>query len=229
MLYFANPSTPGVRAAMAAGSLACIITPRAGNKLPDGALWCVDNSCGPGKDGRAGAGYPGDEKYLGLLQDLWAAEGSDFCDPDTSGAFFAVAPDVLYDAAATLQRSARMLDWIRHIGYPAALVAQNGLEDLIVPWDDFDVLFVGGDDAWKLGPAARRLVAEAKTRGKAVHMGRVNSFRRLKYAEAIGCDTADGTYLVQTRQPDRYLPVVLGWQQAVNNQAALFDLYNPDH
>jgi hypothetical protein len=26
-------------------------------------------------------------------------------------------------------------------------------------------------------------------------MGRVNSLKRLRYASAIGCDTADGTYV----------------------------------
>ena len=51
-------------------------------------------------------------------------------------------------------------------------------------------------------------------------MGRVNSLKRLRYAKAIGCDSADGTYLVQTRNPDRYLPVVLGWQREVNGQGS---------
>ncbi|MCW2899993.1 MAG: hypothetical protein JWO67_2258, partial [Streptosporangiaceae bacterium] len=222
MLYFANPSTPAIKQQMVSGRLACIITPRQGNRRPSGSAWCVDNGCGPGKDGKAGAGYPGDNKYLGMLQDLWWAEGSDPCDPDTSDACFAVAPDVLGDAGATLKRSRHMLGWIRHIGFPTALVAQNGLEDLPVPWDDFDVLFLGGDTAWKLGPAARDLTAQAKARGKWVHMGRVNSLRRLRYADAIGCDSADGTKL--TRAPDLHLPTVLGWDRAVNDQGALFDL-----
>lgn len=222
VLYFANPSTSSVRHEMSRGTIACIVTPAQGNRLPGGALWCVDNGCGPGQDGRPGAGYPGDERYLGMLQDLATAEYADPTDPDTSGCYFAVAPDVVGDAKATLRRSERMLDWIRYAGFPAALVAQNGLENLAVPWDDFDALFIGGDTTWKLGPAARALVGEAKARRKHVHMGRVNSLRRLRYAAAIACDSADGTFL--THAPDRYLPVVLGWQRDVNGQAALFDI-----
>lgn len=53
-------------------------------------------------------------------------------------------------------------------------------------------------------------------RGMWAHRGRVNSLKRIRYAGAIGCDSADGTCLVQSRNPDRYLPVMLGWQRDVN-------------
>jgi hypothetical protein len=79
-----------------------------------------------------------------MLQDLAAAAMPDLADPDSYWYLFATAPDILADAAATLRRSARMLDWIRYSGYPAALVAQDGLEDLTIPWDTFDTLFLGG-------------------------------------------------------------------------------------
>jgi hypothetical protein len=73
---------------------------------------------------------------------------------------------------------------------------------------------------WKLGAAARALTAEAKARGKHVHMGRVNSLRRLRYADAIGCDSADGTFLAFG--PDINLPPLLGWLRAVNDQQPLW-------
>lgn len=204
MRYFANPSTARVRDAMTTGLLDAIITPAQGNRLPDGAMWCADNGC-------FGKGYPGDDAYLAWLDARRA---------DAGRCRFAVAPDVPFDAAATLARSAPFLPVIRAMGYPVALAAQNGLEDLDVPWDDFDVLFIGGDTAWKLGPAARELAAEAKRRGKWVHMGRVNSARRMRYATAIGCDSADGTFIA--RGPDTNLPIVLGWQRMANDQGALF-------
>jgi hypothetical protein len=134
---------------------------------------------------------------------------------------FAVAPDVVGNASATIARSAPFVGKIRAwFGLPVAFVAQDGLERLDVPWTWFDVLFIGGSTSWKLGPAARGLTAEAKKHGKRVHMGRVNSLRRLMYADAIGCDSADGTYL--SYGPDVNLPRLLGWQRAVNQQEPLW-------
>jgi hypothetical protein len=78
-----------------------------------------------------------------------------------------------------------------------------------VPWDEFDVLFLGGSTEWKLGEAAAALTAEAKSRGKHVHMGRVNSRKRYRYARSIGCDSVDGTYLVFG--PTVNLPKLLSW------------------
>lgn len=151
---------------MRAGLLGQICTPAAGNRTVPGVQWCADN-------GVFGGTYPGDDAYLAWLGErAWAA---DRC-------AFAVAPDVVCDAQATLDRSAPMLGAIRRAGYPVALAAQNGLERLRVPWRDFDVLFLGGDDPWKLGDHARGLVTQARLRGKWVHMGRVNSLRRLRTA-----------------------------------------------
>jgi hypothetical protein len=198
--YFATASGPAVRDAMRAGLLGQIITPASGNALLSDVDWCADNAVYANR-------YPGDERYLAwLAAHTWAA----------ARCAFAVAPDVVADAAATLERSAPMLPRIRALGLPVALAAQNGLEPLTVPWDRLDVIFVGGDTRWKLGPAARSLVTEARHRGKGVHLGRVNSERRLHYAAAIGCDSADGTYLAYG--PDRNLPRLLWWLRP-----ALFD------
>lgn len=193
MRYFATASTERVRDAMRAGLLGQIITPASGNKLLPGVEWCADNAVYTNR-------YPGDEKYLAWLADrTWAAA---LC-------AFAVAPDVVGDAAATLARSAPMLPRIRALGLPVALAAQNGLETLHVPWNEFDVLFIGGDTTWKLGTQARSLATDARQRGKGVHMGRVNSHRRLQHAATIGCDSADGTYLAFG--PDQNLPRLLYW------------------
>jgi hypothetical protein len=185
---------------MATGSLDMILTPgRWGQTVPDGVTWCADNGC-------YGAGYPGDE--------AWWAWLSSFPPADITRCAFAVAPDVVGDAAATLARSGPWLPRMRGLGYPAALAAQNGLEDLDVPWAAFDVLFVGGDTGWKLGPAARDLIARALARGKRVHMGRVNSEKRYRYALALGCHSADGTYLAYG--PHLNLPAVLAWTRNVD-------------
>lgn len=201
-MYLANASSPSVRAAMAAGLIGQICTPAEGRAVIPGATWAADNGC-------FGKGYPGDAEYLAWL--ATRAEHADRC-------LFATAPDVVADAAATLARSAPFLPLIRALGYPAALVAQDGLEHLDVPWDSFDVLFIGGSTDWKLGAAAGRLTAEAKRRGKAVHMGRVNSRRRWSYAEHIGCDSVDGTFLAFG--PDINLARLTNWV----SQHSLFGL-----
>ena len=170
MRYFGNPSTPSIREAMTRNDIDCIVTPRQGNKIPAGAWICADNGC-------FGKGYPGDDAWWGWVQSL----PRDRCR-------FVVAPDVVADAEATITRSTPWLARIRSLGLPAALVAQDGLENMTVPWDAFDVLFIGGSTEWKLGEHARRITAEAKVRGKWVHMGRVNSKSRLRFADQIGCD-----------------------------------------
>ena len=204
MDYFANPSTQPIRDAMAAGHLRAILTPEQGNKLPDDVRWCADNGC-------FGKGWPGEDMWFAWL-DKFIAEQRGRCD-------FAVAPDVVGDAAATLERSTPWLPRIRALGYPAAYVAQNGSDDHPPPWDDLDVIFLGGSTEWKLGPVARALVAQARILGKRVHMGRVNSERRYRYAAAIGCDSADGTYL--TFGPDLLLPNVLAWVRSTDQPSLL--------
>lgn len=203
MLYLANPCAPAIIDAMGTHAIGYIDTPAQGNKRPAGVKWCADNGC-------FGKGYPGDKEWLNWLRSN--AKDSATC-------LFATAPDVVGDAAATLARSAPWLPEIRRLGYPAALVAQDGLEHLGIPWDAFDVLFIGGSTEWKLGHAARHITSEAKKRGKHVHMGRVNSYRRYRYAELIGCDSVDGTYLVFG--PDKNLGRLLGWVDAAASQPAL--------
>lgn len=138
---------------------------------------------------------------------------------------FVVAPDrlqvlpsgqVIGDARGTLAQFPAWSEVIRLAGFPVALVAQNGLEDLLgeVPWGQVDVLFIGGDTRWKLSEAARVCIVEAKRRGKPAHMGRVNSYRRLARAGSMLCDTADGTFLKFA--PERNLPRLLRWLDAIN-------------
>jgi hypothetical protein len=207
VLYFANPSTPKVREAMSAGLIGMIATPKQGNRIPVGATWCADN-------GVFGKGWVGDDKFLRWLKDYTQGE--------RERCVFVVAPDVVADAAATLKRSAPWLPTIRDLGYPVAFVAQDGLEDIedLVPWGEFDVLFIGGSTEWKLGPHARYFVSEAKARGKRVHMGRVNSNRRFQYAGHLGCDSVDGTYI--TFGPDVNLPKVRRWATTFETQGVLF-------
>lgn len=195
MLYLANPCTPDVVDAMRSGLIGYLDTPAQRNQRPPGLTWAADNGC-------YGKGYPGDSAWFSWLERNVS---------DAPSCLFAVAPDVVADARATWARSEPWLSRIRSLGYPAAIVAQDGLEEMPIDWPRFDVLFVGGSTSWKLGADARRIVSQAKEAGKRVHMGRVNSQRRFRYALALGCDSVDGTYL--TYGPDRLLPDVLAWSR----------------
>ena len=210
LIYFANPVRVAIPVMATGGNLGFINTPKQGNRIPDGAWWIADNGAGPGKYG-IGHGYPGNE---GLLQ--WLAS---FTEEEKSRALFATAPDVVGDAAATMERSRPMFAKIRALGFPVALVLQDGQQDVEIPWDEIDAVFVGGTTEFKLGRVAARLVAEAKARGKWVHVGRVNSLKRLRYAKQIGADSADGTYLVFG--PEKNLPKLLSWLDVVNGQEQL--------
>lgn len=209
MLYLGNASSPSIRAAIAAGALGQLCSPRERRSVVPGAWWAADNGC-------YGTGYPGHPAWLAWLRRHAALR---------SRCLFATAPDVVGDARATLARSRPWLPMLRTLDYPPALVAQDGLEDLDVPWPSFDVLFVGGTTEWKLSAAAADLVAEAHAQGKRVHLGRVNSLRRLQHAAALGCHTVDGTYLAFG--PDKNLQRLLRWLHQLDPGATHEDPRHP--
>lgn len=184
-LYFANPT--GAKGSLGAAMrqramndhvIGYIDTPRQGNRRPAGVVWCADNGCFSEKFD--------ERQWWNFLQaNAYAA----------ADCVFAVAPDVVGDAAATLERSRPWLSRIRDLGYRVAFVAQDGFDAAVVPWADFDVLFIGGSDDFKLGEAGAAAIAEARARGKWVHVGRVNSRIRYRYVAGLGADSCDGTYL----------------------------------
>lgn len=186
-----------------------MLTPMMGNRPNMAATyWAADTGC-----------FNQPEKfhlteYLDWLEDRQAY---------TARCLFATAPDVVGDALATLASSHEVLPMIRDRGYRAALVAQDGLENLSVPWDLFDCLFIGGSTEWKLSESAYELAAQADERGKWVHQGRVNSWRRLKAAAVSGIDSADGTYLAFG--PDINLKRLNGWLDSLNRQPVLTEVY----
>jgi hypothetical protein len=98
-----------------------------------------------------------------------------------------------------------------------------------IPWDDFDVLFIGGGDAFKEGYRNelplfsqdkrrkwRAMIDTAKAHGKHIHVGRVNGLRRLLWAHEIKADSVDGTYLAFG--PKKNLPKLLEWLDHLRGQ-----------
>lgn len=152
------------------------------------------------------------------------------------------------DPLATWERSAPVFDKIRAAGFPAALVYHDGLEDMIdsIDWDAFDVAFIGGSTEFKLGypgehggmvedgllfppdederiGTARafnwfRLMYETHRRGKPIHVGRVNSWKRMLFCDCWGARSADGTYL--KFGPTENAPKLESWLSRVSELAA---------
>jgi hypothetical protein len=104
-----------------------------------------------------------------------------------------VVPDIVGSARRTLEV------WhYRHRlglppGFPYAFVAQDGCENLDIPWDTMDALFIGGRDPWKDSQSAQDMVKTAKTFGIHVHVGRVNTKKRYELFAGLGADTCDGS------------------------------------
>lgn len=202
-MFLTGVVSPEVReAAVTCAHLGMLNTPATRYARHDWRVWAADNAAFNANT------YPGDEAWIAWLTRT-----------DPQGCLFATLPDVVGDWDATLARSLPWIDTVKALGYPAAIVLQNGCTSETVPWDQIDAVFIGGDDTFKLGPDVRDLVTEAKRRGLHVHMGRVNSEKRLRYAQHIGCDSADGTVLAF--DPAR-LPKVVAWLDRLNGQAALF-------
>lgn len=149
------------------------------------------------------------ERYLRMLDALAGVEGC----------LFVTAPDVVGDWQETLRRLHAWAQLLLDQGFPIAYVLQDGQPADLIPWDIVAAVFVGGSDQFKMGEQARELVAEAKARGKWVHVGRVNGHRRLRYAKAIGADSFDGTSLSWFR--DRWLSAFLDHADDPNVQLLL--------
>jgi hypothetical protein len=174
-----------------------------------GALWAADNG--------AYAGFDPDA-FRRLLRH---ARGKPHC-------LFVVCPDVVADAAGTLALFRRWAPEVGQTGQPLAFVGQDGAEDLTLPWEEFAAYFIGGSTRWKLSAASAQLAGEARARGKWVHMGRVNSMRRLRAALDIGCDSCDGSSYsrwavkAEAARPDMKLERHLAFLRALRAQPVLF-------
>jgi hypothetical protein len=213
--YLSGKHSPKIEArAVERGDIGLLISPADSGRLAAARrypFFAIDN-------GAFGKGGFNEGAFTALVNRL-DAEG------DADRLLFVVAPDVVGNAAATLDQFRTWGPRLRAKGLPVAFVGQDGLEDRFeeIPWDGFDVFFLGGSTEWKLGQFAdpdrlarwERLISEAHARGKPIHVGRVNSNVRLTgFAVGIGAATADGTMLA--RAPDENLSKLEGWLDQIN-------------
>lgn len=113
-----------------------------------------------------------------------------------AGADFVVAPDIVAGGLDSLRLSLRWLDWLWGLPPSARLLlpVQDGMapEDVAPHVGARVGIFVGGTDEWKERTSATwgRL---ARERGAYLHVGRVNTRRRISIAQEAGADSVDGS------------------------------------
>ena len=189
MLILVSGATRTVNRIKGHENLGVLTTPQNWNSLPADITWAADNAAYSNWD---------EKKFIKMLVKI---------SKHNHKPIFVASPDVVCDA---LETDRLLLKWqpiIKKHGLPVALVLQNGQEKYGVPWTKIDAIFIGGDDEFKLGRYVRYVVGSAKEKGKWVHMGRVNSIKRMLYARRIGCDSIDGTSF--SMFPDTYIPKYL--------------------
>lgn len=104
---------------------------------------------------------------------------------------FVASPDIVASARRTLE----LFDyWYpRLCQWPLAIVAQDGQEDLPIPWDLIKAVFIGGSTQWKMSKHAGDIIKTGKAMDKWIHVGRVNTPERWTHFEELGADSVDGT------------------------------------
>lgn len=232
MLYLTGVSTDETRSA-GRNDLGLLTTPdsKIHNDVPHYSVWAADNAFfkaplpdATGRDDdvlgepcyatpssravRYTSETPHEKRWWKYLDQL-----------DAATCLFVTLPDVLGDYAATWERSCMWITRTKARGFKVAVVLQDGIENDKFVFGSIlngaDAVFIGGSDEWKLNAdIIGSLVAKAHERGLWVHMGRVNSKKRFKYAERIGCDSADGTILAFG--PKANWPRVQSWLDGRN-------------
>ena len=109
-------------------------------------------------------------------------------------ALFTILPDVVCGGAASLALSLSWLPWAAERCGQVLIAVQNGMtaDDLRPHVGPHVGIFVGGDTVWKEG-SLPMWGALAKETGCWLHVGRVNSTRRIRLCALSGVHSFDGT------------------------------------
>lgn len=91
---------------------------------------------------------------------------------------FVTLPDVWGDARRTMELFHAFFWKTEHL--PRALVLQDGVAELEIPWKNLSGVFLGGSDAFRILPSTTNILKAAKILGKWIHIGRLNSPDQIK-------------------------------------------------
>lgn len=100
------------------------------------------------------------------------------------------APDKVANAQETTKMFHYWIDKIHPL--PVAYVLQDGVTQDMIPFDTISAVFLGGSTEFKLSPYAMNLLHYARSMNKLVHVGRVNSVKRIKLFHEV-MHTFDGS------------------------------------
>ena len=130
---------------------------------------------------------------------------------------FVTLPDIVGDARRTLELFNHFCNHTH--GVNRALVLQDGIGMHEIQWALVDAVFVGGSDNFKIAPEAINACKAAKMMGKWVHVGRVNTAKRVR--DWIGlADSIDGSGISRF---DHMLEDVLSMIEGNHPQAELLE------
>lgn len=176
-----------------------MLTPFSQRNAPNHWIWAADNGCFATRwDAKT---------WLNWLESK----------PQPETAVFATVPDIVADHHATMKRWTQWNPVVRELGYKPAFVLQDGATLGDIPWEELDALFIGGSTDFKLSNIAQEATQQAKRLHKWVHMGRVNSYKRMKLAKEWQVDSTDGTYLAFG--PDVNTPKLIAMIAKLNHTA----------
>jgi len=105
---------------------------------------------------------------------------------------FIVAPDVVGNHTLTRSRFDYWYNEFEHNKW--GFVLQDGLIIKDIPWDKISAVFVGGTTKFKYSLLCWKALELAKKKGKHIHIGRVNTPKRIVYFHGMA-DTIDGSGL----------------------------------
>jgi hypothetical protein len=161
------------------GDVGQLLTPLTRYSNRGRAKFAIDNG--------AYAGFPADAFRSLLRREL----------PNRERCLFVACPDVVGSARRTAEVYRHWAPQLRADKWPVALVAQDGLEDLDIPWCELKAVFIGGSTTWKCGPHAEAVIRAAQAMGKWTHVGRVNTPERVQRFVDMGVDSVDGSGISQ--------------------------------
>lgn len=165
------------------GRVGHLIGPGGWRKTPEMIPFALDN----GAFGCWTAREPFDSEAFYELLDRVKASGRE--------PLWVAVPDVVADRLGTIASWKEHYDRVSRYGWPLAFVVQDGMRRECVP-AKADVVFVGGTLAWKWG-----MVPAFAAWFRRVHVGRVNSPKKLWQLESLGVESCDGTGWVRGSQP----------------------------